>query len=537
MTRTAEPHTLSDANKVAVVSGASVSGLVAATILADKGYKVHVFEQRESYTRNVQWAGRLQLLQMLQQVKHLQQLQDANSFSAFCKNGVARVLPLLTRHFDVEMPSVAEVTSETIDVDRMLSSPSRFAMRARELEANLRAQVASMHPSIRFHNIKFPGVVRGASDDAYNVVGWLDSERPSLIVVCEGAASSTAKSLGIRRVTMSPAQDQFSCRFVNVSPEKCATMKKVYAQYGNECYLGGSMCSTHEQCWFVVDVPACMADNVDECKKFAEAMFERCYPGHKGTMQPAFDKADWDKNKSWKLQMALSDRATAGNNIVLLGDAVGNGHWSVGGGMQLAVVQHGDALRKLLNDIGKGREAALHKYDTRVRAYTASWIELGAPDFFVMVDPDVVKDAIKQAVVLGRPPKFVAPDGTTLQRGSVLVKLRSGEHLHVEPAQPKPIQCSFGSTLSFVDFDSHQKSVMDGLRDEVEDSSLEWLMPAQVKTLVQQRSDASQPMRRSSSSVPTTHARAARSRAPSSSISEEREGTQKLRKINSLYLT
>lgn len=46
------------------------------------------------------------------------------------------------------------------------------------------------------------------------------------------------------------------------------------------------------------------------------------------------------------LQQNISEVAFAGNNVILIGDAVGNGHWSVGGGMQIGAICHVERLKR-----------------------------------------------------------------------------------------------------------------------------------------------------------------------------------------------
>ncbi len=49
----------------AVISGRSIVGMVQALILQRQGYKVSIFDTREKYTRNIQWAVRESLISML----------------------------------------------------------------------------------------------------------------------------------------------------------------------------------------------------------------------------------------------------------------------------------------------------------------------------------------------------------------------------------------------------------------------------------------------------------------------------------------
>ena len=51
--------------KHAVISGQSITGMIAAAILAKSGYQVDTYEIRDKYSRNIQWAARQSLVDEL----------------------------------------------------------------------------------------------------------------------------------------------------------------------------------------------------------------------------------------------------------------------------------------------------------------------------------------------------------------------------------------------------------------------------------------------------------------------------------------
>ena len=63
-------------------------------------------------------------------------------------------------------------------------------------------------------------------------------------------------------------------------------------------------------------------------------------------------------------QLRMSKAASLGDNVVLVGDAVGTVHWSTGSGMQLGAVMHPEALKRAVLDIEQGvpKEKALESY-------------------------------------------------------------------------------------------------------------------------------------------------------------------------------
>jgi hypothetical protein len=99
--------------------------------------------------------------------------------------------------------------------------------------------------------------------------------------------------------------------------------------------------------------------------------------------------------KRFSLQAKISNRAYAGVNLVLAGDAVGVGHWSVGGGMHVAGVCHQQRLDDLATGLLNAPDnrlnwAQLEKYDKDVRADTIAWISLSMRDFYPSVPEDVL---------------------------------------------------------------------------------------------------------------------------------------------------
>ena len=80
----------------------------------------------------------------------------------------------------------------------------------------------------------------------------------------------------------------------------------------------------------------------------------------------------------------ISSTATTGDNVILMGDTVGTGHWSVGGGMEVGAVCHAERFKTLLLDIDSGtsKQEALKKYSDGVLLDTKVWGEAGFKDFY-----------------------------------------------------------------------------------------------------------------------------------------------------------
>ena len=100
------------------------------------------------------------------------------------------------------------------------------------------------------------------------------------------------------------------------------------------------------------------------------------------------------------LQQKISDTATMGENVILIGDAVGNSHWSVGGGMQIGAVSHAERLKTLLFDIemGMAKQQALRKYSYGVLKDTQAWGEIGIADFYPHLEKTLVRQSYRKSV-------------------------------------------------------------------------------------------------------------------------------------------
>jgi hypothetical protein len=110
-----------------------------------------------------------------------------------------------------------------------------------------------------------------------------------------------------------------------------------------------------------------------------------------------------DKVATFSHQAKLSNRAYARQNLVLAGDAVGVGHWSVGGGMHVAGLLHQQRLDVLATELLDAPDyrlnwAQLEKYQAAVRADTIAWISLGMRDFYPSVPEDVLRKVFDKVV-------------------------------------------------------------------------------------------------------------------------------------------
>jgi hypothetical protein len=75
-------------------------------------------------------------------------------------------------------------------------------------------------------------------------------------------------------------------------------------------------------------------------KSFERSLPERCLTATKISRVRFNGPVDVDEVGMFGIRARISPIAFAGANLVLAGDAVGEGHWSVGGGMHVAGMFH-----------------------------------------------------------------------------------------------------------------------------------------------------------------------------------------------------
>jgi 2-polyprenyl-6-methoxyphenol hydroxylase-like FAD-dependent oxidoreductase len=90
----------------------------------------------------------------------------------------------------------------------------------------------------------------------------------------------------------------------------------------------------------------------------------------------------WGAGQVTTVQNRRADTTTAGDNVVLLGDAAGTGSVWVGGGLNLALTTHLSALEALATrmSLSSDRQTALKIYDQTIQWATTVWHEAGAAE-------------------------------------------------------------------------------------------------------------------------------------------------------------
>jgi flavin-dependent dehydrogenase len=113
----------------------------------------------------------------------------------------------------------------------------------------------------------------------------------------------------------------------------------------------------------------------------------------------------------FELQQKISETAYKGDNLMLIGDAVGNAHWSVGGGMQIGAISHAEKLKHLLFELDNciEKSIALQHYSNYVLQDSQKWGEVGIIDFYPNIPPELVKQAYNDSLASWRKNKDQTP--------------------------------------------------------------------------------------------------------------------------------
>ncbi len=381
--------------KHAVVSGGSIAGMMAAMLLEKEGYVVHVYEKRDTYTRNIQWLARQALADELAYIDkelatrfYKEVAKPLYNGSKHIKNGKRQIKSHLTyRDADpLELPNNAS---------EMMASHSVFSIQAKVFETFLKTHISKSLPNIHFHTASISLEPRGTS---YAVVER--NEVPDLIVIAEGANSENRDRLKITQRSLTKKRFQ-------IAGEICIDSGGVMIKHvrkENELRLltGVVGHAGVEKTWIVADVDPSFngADQtaIDaEFRRVAALALE--LPLETVNSKKIFGLHDEKLISVFELQQNAIATAAIGDNVILTGDAVGSCHWSTGGGMQIAAVSHIERIKTFISDLAQGvlKSEAMKKYSDGMLKDSQTWCGAGRRDFCIFAK-DFWKEKIKDMV-------------------------------------------------------------------------------------------------------------------------------------------
>lgn len=363
-------HSSSAGGKYAIVSGQSVVGMLAAAVLAKWGYYVDCFEIREHYTRNIQWAIRQSLVNELASIDE----QLAENFfhevaSPIYQGSIHVYIDGYRRHKNHDGLEKGNPNNLPTNCADMINHPSVAIVKAKNFENFLRNYLVSL-PNIHLHH---ESIDLEKEQNSYYAKGH---PFPDLIVIAEGFNSASKSVVGIN--STSAAQDKLQIAG-KIDRNSGGVMIKHWRKENESIQLtgimGGAGC---DDTWVVADVSSSTINN----QKSLEREFRRVTAEALGCPLKEIAElnitgvSDEKLIAPFFLKQAICKTATCGDNLILIGDAVGAGHWSAGGGMQTGAICHIERLKTLLRNLANGREKSpsLAGYSQGVLSDTQPWI-------------------------------------------------------------------------------------------------------------------------------------------------------------------
>jgi 2-polyprenyl-6-methoxyphenol hydroxylase-like FAD-dependent oxidoreductase len=400
--------------KQIVVSGLSSSGAASAMLALNAGYSVPGFEHRNDFSRNIQWTARQSIIDSLALLdsdmaeRFTQQVAGRVPHETDLVNGkVAKIVPVAPPHRGEPM-AIPDTPGEMLDKDAVMT------LQTKGVEGFMMSEL-QRRPNVTIHRGQTMTLHHAGSSIAVDGVGV-----PELVVVAEGSNSKTRQSFGVEFAHTSPTRWQIAGQLrVELGGNLAFNEQHVTYPDGRKDVLWTSGISTAGSgaSWSVTDVPETvnlepqgLTPGTEEYKAAKQELVNSIYfkalaqvlqrseaevrsmvvegPIGKGAPTP------------FQLQQNISRTAVYADNVVAIGDTVGNAHWNVGGGVHIAIVSHLRRLANLLFDleIGRNRKVALAEYDRKVRADSLEWGRRGVTDFYPGVDPEFVRARFDEAV-------------------------------------------------------------------------------------------------------------------------------------------
>lgn len=428
----------------AAVLGGSIAGLMASVVLYHKKFEVVLYEKYPEYTRDIQWTVRQSFIDYFYSVDKdiAKYLFASKKLVSPVTNGY-RFLSDKTLRF----PDGAYLYKrrDGLLVEGSVKSPSDKRakpdescaasldedfvgiIRASELEAYLLEQIRTK-TKVEVRRKEAPKCVRRGA--GYALLEGARNVPYDLIVVCVGAGNSREEFLAEGK-----SREEFPAKFIPMSRQRVQVAGDVqlkrhgmviqyqhakiddndkgylpYLPSGELLY--STLLSTDQNkttCWVIGDVSTEFlsiyaktkksdADKRDklaqeECGKIAARTM---LATEKEVLEAGVEGVVGETVKAFVSQAKLSTAACAGDNLILAGDAVGAGHWAVGGGMHVAAVCHQKRLETLAKDFAKAdRRAALEKYSKDVLEDTMAWISKSMEYYYLSIPKGVVEKVFK----------------------------------------------------------------------------------------------------------------------------------------------
>jgi 2-polyprenyl-6-methoxyphenol hydroxylase-like FAD-dependent oxidoreductase len=419
----------SEPQLTAAVLGGSIAGLMASLVLDHNNFKVDLYERQLGYTRSIQWTVRQSFIDYLYSVDRdiAEHLFTNRKLVSGITNGY-RYMSDKTLRFPDGAYLYKRRDGLRIEYDERAKPNESCAaslaadfvgiIRAKELETHLREQIQN-RTNVQVHLEEAPECVL-LDDGRYALKKGSEGEHTpyDLIVGCVGAGWSRESSFPMIKFNpVSRVRPQVSGE-VDLPRQGMVTayqhlkkdMDKKYLPYlPSGEFLYSTLLSTDKEktnCWVIGDVSTEFLNIVakakddeeknklakEECGKIAARTLLET---DKRLLDAKIKGAVDDTVKMFPSQAKISSAACAGDNLVLAGDAVGAGHWAVGGGMHVAGMCHQKRLEALATVFlattdRRKRQPALKKYSDGALEDTRAWISKSMEFYYLSIPKDVV---------------------------------------------------------------------------------------------------------------------------------------------------
>lgn len=381
------------ATKQAVIIGGGPGGLAAAIALRKKGMDVTVVELRADengekpmHARPHQISLRQTSLDSLKQLGAYQEVIDKSGFVE--EESVVRIQGD-QRQVESKVPEPVSRFKDAMYIHPgMLDTDSVSQVRLSDVEKALYGEAKKL--GVKVQAGRTAELVKNG--DSYSVSTYKarlngnqvekegpaqDLGTPHLVVVADGAGSPTRQALGIDVKGESEAKFYLGG---HIQKGLGAKTTKVASQEsgGFTRHVMGTGHKKYDQTWVSVEItPEEAKLTPQERTELLAQKAQYVFPGQ----SLSSEDVGWGAGQITTVQNRRAERTTAGDNVVLFGDAAGTGSVWVGGGLNLALTTHLKALDHLATSLAtrpEGKERSLEVYDRTLQWATSRWHKAGA---------------------------------------------------------------------------------------------------------------------------------------------------------------
>jgi 2-polyprenyl-6-methoxyphenol hydroxylase-like FAD-dependent oxidoreductase len=398
---------LRETQKHAIIIGGGPGGLAAAITLAQMGMKVTVLEARADETGQKPAHARPHQISLrqdsLKALKTLNAYDDVMASSGFVEKELSIQGDESKQMLQVKVPEGQAQDHENSQILRptLLYTDSVSQVRISDVEKSLLAQALEMGIEIKAgvkatvskseNGSSYDVSIRKVSKDGDGYTPYGESESlgtADLVVAADGAGSPIRQSLGIEMLEQS-APKHYLGGHIQKGIGAETRKAKIQESDGMTRHMMATGHAKYDQTWVSVEItPEEAALPAD---KRAELLAEKAQWVMMQDVNP--EDIGWGAGQVTTVQNRRAEVTTAGDNLVLFGDAAGTGSVWVGGGLNLALTTHLSALRSLASRIlqGTDRAAGMEIYDKTVQWATTVWHRAGAKELGVKELPKVPK--------------------------------------------------------------------------------------------------------------------------------------------------